>query len=171
MKKLIFVLAITAMAFVSKAQSGKNQLGIGPELGLSTTSGGGTAIGGTAKYMYGVGTAGQVTLTAGALFNSSTSAGFKTTVTDIPVLVGYRHYFSGIFVEPQVGYLSESAKVTYNGGSLSSGNSGSFAYGIGGGYVLPGGLDLGVSYRGVSQSGSSGMIVFRVAYNFSLGGK
>lgn len=171
MKKVFFAIAIVGASFAASAQAGKNQISIGPELGLSTESGGGTAIGGTAKYMHGVGSAGQVTLTAGALFNSSTAAGFKTTVTSIPILAGYRHYFSGVFVEPQAGYISTSAKVSYNGTSYGSGSTGAFGYGIGGGYAMTNGLDLGVSFRNSAKSGASGMIVFRVGYNFALGGK
>ena len=168
MKKVLFAFAILAFSFAAKAQTGKNQLGIGPELGISTTSGGGTYIGGTAKYMHGVGTAGQVTLTAGYLAHSETESGVKATASMIPVLLGYRHYFSGFFVEPQAGYISTHAKVTY-GTTSYSGSSGSFGYGIGAGYAMTNGLDLGVSFRNTTESGASGLIVFRAAYNIALG--
>lgn len=169
MKKLLFVFAIVAGSFAANAQTGKNQLGIGPEVALSTASGGGTQIGGTAKYMHGVGTAGQVTLTAGYLFDSETVGPVKTTSSQIPVLAGYRHYFSGVFVEPQAGYISSGFKQTVSGTSQSA-SSGSFGYAIGGGYAMNQGLDLGVSFRNVAESGAKGMIVFRAAWNFNLGG-
>ena len=168
MKKVLLAIAFIAFSFAANAQTGKNQLGIGPELGLSTASGGGTFIGGTAKYMHGVGTAGQVTLTAGYLAHSETTLGYKTTSSMIPVLLGYRHYFSGVFVEPQAGYINNHAKVSYNGSDISA-SSGSFGYAIGGGYAMTNGLDLGVSFRNTTESGASGMVVFRVAYNFTLG--
>ncbi len=172
MKKIIFAFSIIATSFVASAQAGKNQLGVGAEVGLITESGGGTFIGGTAKYMHGVGTAGQVTLTSGYLAHSETQSGVKATASEIPILLGYRHYFNGIFVEPQAGYILDHAKVTFSGSSSnfnSSASEGSFGYGIGGGYALSNGLDLGVSYRNTTTSGSVGMVVFRVGYNFSLG--
>jgi hypothetical protein len=170
MKKVLFAIAIVVASFAANAQSGKNQLGIGPELGLSTESGGGTFIGGTAKYMNGVGSAGQVTLTAGYLGHSETVSSVKITASQIPVLLGYRHYFSGFFVEPQAGYISTSAKSSYAGQEFKA-TEGSFGYAIGGGYAMVNGLDLGVSFRNVAESGASGQIVFRVAYNIPLSGK
>ena len=106
MKKVFLAFAIVAASFAANAQTGKNQLSVGPEIGLSTTSGGGTYIGGTAKYMHGIGSAGQLTLTSGVLFDSETEGEMKVTGTQIPVLAGYRHYFSGFFVEPQAGYIN-----------------------------------------------------------------
>jgi hypothetical protein len=171
MKKAILAFAIVTASFAANAQTGKNQLSVGPEIGLSTTSGGGTAFGGTAKYMHGVGKAGQVTLTSGYLFDSETEGGIKVTSSQIPVLVGYRHYFSGLFVEPQAGYISSTVKIkdTDTGDSFSV-SDGAFGYAIGGGYALPAGLDLGVSFRNTTQTGATGAIVFRAAWNFNLGG-
>jgi len=169
MKKIVFAIAIVATSFAVNAQTGKNQLGIGPEIALSTGEGGGTAIGGTAKYMHGIGSAGQITLTAGYLFDSETEGDIKTTESMIPVLAGYRHYFSGLFIEPQAGYISTGYKVSDGDDSFSA-SSGSFGYAIGGGYAMAQGLDLGVSYRNIAESGAKGMIVFRAAWNFSLGG-
>src|SRR5688572_26513218 len=111
MKKLVFAIAIVAVSFTANAQKGKNQLSIGPEVGLSTSEGGGTFFGGTAKYMHGIGSAGQLTLTSGVLFDSETEGEMKVSGTQIPVLAGYRHYFSGFFVEPQAGYISTGAKI------------------------------------------------------------
>jgi hypothetical protein len=169
MKKILFVFAIAAASIAANAQSGKNQLGIGPEVALSTASGGGTMIGGTAKYMHGVGTAGQITLTAGYLFDSEGEGDEKVTVSQLPILAGYRHYFNGLFVEPQAGYISTGVKMNYLGNDFSA-SSGSFGYAIGGGYAMANGLDLGVSFRNVAESGAKGMIVFRAGWNFSLGG-
>src|SRR5688572_24803447 len=161
MKKVFLAFAIVAASFAANAQTGKNQLSIGPEIALSTTSGGGTAFGGTAKYMHGVGTAGQITLTAGYLFDSESEGEVKATASMIPVLAGYRHYFGGLFVEPQAGYVSSRAKITIDGEEFASASDGAFGYAIGGGYALAKGLDLGVAYRSTSESGT-GSIVFRV---------
>jgi hypothetical protein len=169
-KVFLTMAAVVAIASASFAQTGKNQLGIGPEFALYTGSGGGSAFGGTAKYLHGVGTAGQVTLTAGALFDSETEGSSKVTGTMIPVLAGYRHNFNGLYVEPQAGYMSTKWTWKEDGEKIASGSDGSFAYAIGGGYAFANGLDLGASFRNTAQSGATGMIVFRVGYNFSLGG-
>jgi hypothetical protein len=169
MKKTLFVFAIVAASCAANAQSGKNQIGIGPEVALSTESGGGAQIGGTAKYLHGIGSAGQITVTAGYLFDSETVDGVKATSSQIPILAGYRHNFSGVYVEPQAGFISSGYKESFNGQSASM-SQGSFGYAIGGGYAMQQGLDLGISYRNVAESGAKGMIVFRAAWNFSLGG-
>jgi hypothetical protein len=162
--------AIVAMATVSFAQTGKNQIGIGAELGVTTQSGGGTAFGGTAKYLYGIGTAGQLTFTAGAMFDSDSEDNVKVTATNIPLLAGYRHHFNGLYVEPQLGYMSTKFTMKVDGQKYLSGSDGSFAYGIGGGYAFTNGLDLGLSFRNAAQSGATGMFVLRAGFNFSLGG-
>lgn len=169
-KVFLTMAAVVAIATASFAQSGKNQLGIGAEVALGTGSGGGTVFGGTAKYLHGIGTAGQVTLTAGALFDSESEGGVKATGTQIPILLGYRHNFNGPYVEPQLGYMSTKATVKVDGEELMSGSDGTFAYAIGGGYAFTNGLDLGVSFRNGAKSGYTGAVVFRVGYNFSLGG-
>ena len=169
-KVFLTMAAVVAIASASIAQSGKNQVGIGAEVALGTGSGGGTAFGGTAKYLHGIGSAGQVTLTAGALFDSESEDGVKATGTQIPVLLGYRHNFNGLYVEPQLGYMSSNVTVKVDGEKLMSGSDGTFAYGIGGGYAFAKGLDLGVSFRNGAKSGYTGAVVFRVGYNFSLGG-
>ena len=169
MKKVFLAFAIVAASFAANAQSGKNQLSVGPEVGITTAEGGGTAIGGTVKYMHGVGTAGQITLTTGYLFDSESAGDIKVTASQIPVLAGYRHYFSGVFVEPQAGFVSTGLKVKM-GNESESASTGSFGYAIGGGYALAKGLDLGVSYRNIAEEGAKGMIVFRVGWNFNLGG-
>ncbi len=169
-KVFLTMAAVVAIASASFAQTGKNQLGIGAEVALATTSGGGTAFGGTAKYLHGVGSAGQVTLTAGALFHSESEGEVKGTLTQIPILAGYRHNFNGLYVEPQVGYMLSKATVKVDGEEIASGSDGAFTFAIGGGYAFTNGLDLGVSFRKPAQTGYSGMIAFRVGYNFSLGG-
>ena len=74
------------------------------------------------------------------------------------------------FLEPQAGYISSRAKITVDGEDFGSATDGAFGYAIGGGYALAQGLDLGVSFRNTAQSGATGMLVFRVGWNFNLGG-
>lgn len=174
MRKSLFATIILVASFVgTKAQTGNNLLGIGAEVGVSTQSGSKAAFGGSLKYMHGVGSAGHVTLSAGYLTSTDKetvgSTEFKTTASNIPVMLGYRHSFNGVYVEPQAGYVSQKVKVE-SGGNSSSASKGSFGYALGAGYAMKQGLDLGVRYFNVAESGAKGMFVFRVGYNFTLGG-
>jgi hypothetical protein len=176
MRKVILVLASVFALGAANAQSGKNQFGIGAELGLGTASGSKLSYGGSLKYLHGIGDAGQVTLTAGYIMSSSTEDFFgvevKSTSSMIPILAGYRHNFSGFYVEPQVGYIMNRINSKVDGETIDGYpvSEGAFGYAIGGGYAMESGLDLGVSFRNTAKAGSTGLIVFRIGYNFSLGG-
>ena len=175
MRKVFLVLASVFALSAANAQSGKNQVGIGVDLGLPMGDfgkGSKLGIGGSAKYLHGVGEAGQVTLTAGYVsFKAKGSdADVSGSTAFLPILVGYRHNFNGLYVEPQLGYTSLSSKYSFGGQSYSA-STGGFGYAIGVGYAMEQGLDLGVRYQAVSKDGTLSFIGFRVGYNFSLGGK
>jgi hypothetical protein len=177
MRKVLLVVAIAVFALgAANAQTGKNQLGIGAEVGIGTASGSKASFGGSAKYLHGVGSAGQATLSVGYLTTSDKesegSDELKVTGSTIPVMLGYRHNFSGFYAEPQLGYLFSNVTTKFNGTKVDelSGSDGSFGYAIGAGYALESGLDLGVRFLNSTQSGATGLFVFRIGYNFSLGG-
>lgn len=176
MRKVILVLASVFALSAANAQTGKNQLSIGAEVNLPMGDFGdafNTGFGGSLKYLHGVGSAGQVTLTTGystfKMKGSTDDESVKASI--IPILVGYRHNFSGVYVEPQLGYGIYGYKEKF-GGESSSDSQGAFTWAIGAGYAMEQGLDLGVRYQSASKDGSTtSLIGFRVAYNFSLGGK
>ena len=177
MRKVFLVLASVFALGVANAQTGKNQFGIGVDLGLPMGDFGDAAklgIGGYAKYLHGVGSAGQVSLTTGyqsykvkdELLDQDESASFSI----IPILLGYRHNFSGLFLEPQLGYGIYGYKVKMGGVSASD-SEGAFTWAIGAGYAMEQGLELGARYQSASKDGSTtSFIGLRVGYNFSLGG-
>ncbi|HUC82751.1 MAG TPA: outer membrane beta-barrel protein [Flavisolibacter sp.] len=175
MKKVFLAFAIVVASFAANAQTGKNQLGIGVEVGLPMGDFGdafGVGIGGTAKYMHGIGSAGQLTLTSGyqRFGAKDLPSGFDASASIIPILAGYRHNFSGLFIEPQLGYGIYGAKASGSGMNISD-SEGAFTYAIGAGYAMAQGLDLGVRYQSGSKDGeSTSFIGFRVGWNFSLGG-
>jgi hypothetical protein len=174
MRKVFLVLASVFALSAANAQTGKNQIGIGVDLGLPMGDfgdGSKLGIGGSAKYLHGVGSAGQVTLTAGYIsFKAKDLDADESGSTSLlPILVGYRHNFNGLYVEPQVGYSNLKVKYSFGGDSFSA-STGGFAYAIGAGYAMEQGLDLGVRYQAVSKDGTLSFIGFRVGYNFSLGG-
>lgn len=174
MRKVFLVVASVFALGAANAQSGKNQLGIGVDLGLPMGNFGDVSklgIGGTAKYLHGIGSAGQVSLTAGYIsFKDKDLAAGETGSTNLlPILVGYRHNFSGAYVEPQVGYTNLKFKFGDASGSASV-STGGFGWAIAAGYAMAQGLDISARYQAVSKNGTFGFIGFRLGYNFSLGG-
>jgi hypothetical protein len=174
MKKLLLLFPVILITSFIKAQKGNNQIGVAFEVGVPMGDFGDaakTGFGGLLKGLYGVGTAGQITFTTGY-----THFGMKDLTSDesgnwwiMPFLAGYRHNFSGFYVEPQVGYGILGAKYEYLGASASD-SQGAFAWGAGLGYAKNG-FDGGIRYQGLSKDGTVSMIGFHVGYNFTLGGK
>ena len=167
MKKVLLILACSiALSAIGFAQKGHNQIGLAFEVGIPTGDFGTyskTGFGGSVRGLYGVGTAGQVTFTTG--YTSFKAKSIDAHSTIIPLLVGYRHNFSGFFVEPQIGYGIYGAKVS--GGSSSSG--GAFTWAVGVGYAMNG-FEGGVRYQSATKDGSTLSVVgIHVGYNFTLG--
>ena len=104
MKKVYVVLLATILIYASSsAQKGNNQIGVGGDLSIPTgdfAASFKTGIGGYVKGMFGVGKSGQVTFTSG--YSSFKESGewddFMTTQTVVPLLIGYRANFNGLFV-------------------------------------------------------------------------
>jgi hypothetical protein len=176
MKKLILLVSIVSISFLSKAQTGMNQIGIAAELGLPMGDFGDvakTGFGGLIRGAFGVGTAGQVTLTTGytsfGIKDELLGSGESGNLHIIPILVGYRHHFSGFFVEPQLGYGIYGSKFEDASGSMTD-SEGAFTYGAGLGYSKSG-FEGGVRYQAGSKDGSTtSYIGIHVGYNFNLGG-
>ena len=174
MKKLLLLLPVILITAFASAQKGNNQIGVAFEVGIPMGDFGDvakTGFGGLLRGLYGVGEAGQVSFTTGY-----TTFGWKDLGPDesgntwiIPLLVGYRHSFSGFYVEPQLGYGIIGDKYKYAGQSYSD-SEGGFAWGGGIGFARNG-FDGGVRYQGITKNGTLSMIGFHVGYNFSLGGK
>ncbi len=180
MKKILLAVSVSMFSIAGFAQKGNNQIIPAAEFGIFTGDNADVykpAIGASVKGAYGIGTAGQATITVGLLASGAKKElvdlldADKITSTSIPVLAGYRHHFNAFFVEPQVGYSFNKAKI--KGGELESSHSdGSFSWAVGGGYAFNNKVELGLRYQSSSSDGSSvGLFVFRVGYRFSLGSK
>jgi predicted porin len=175
MKKLLFiVLGVTLFSAAGLAQKGNNHISIAAEGAIPTGDAGDVSsfgYGGTVKGLYGIGTAGQVTLTTGYLTFSAKKeikdllGADKITNSIIPVLAGYRHNFNGFFAEPQVGYSFSNSKV--KGGQFASKDSdGAFTWAAGVGYLFDK-IEVGARYQSMHKDGeSSALIGLRVGYNF-----
>lgn len=180
MKKFFLALGVSFVSLAGFAQTGNNQIGVGAELALPTGDMGDVykaGIGVTVKGLYGIGEAGQITLTTGLI-----SFGAKSDMADwlgadkiksniIPILAGYRHNFQGFYGEPQVGYSIASIKV--KGGEFDGSDSdGAFTWGLNAGYVFNNKIDAGIRYQSSHKDGSStAFFGIKVAYLFSLAGK
>lgn len=179
MKKVFLAICIAAISTVGFAQKGSNAIGIGADIGLPMGDFGDIAklgIGGYVKFLYGIGEAGQLTLTTGYQSYKAKDEiidafeADKINYTIIPVLVGYRHNFNGFYVEPAVGYGSFGTKIKSEDFDV-SGSNGGFAYAAGVGFTKSG-FDVSVRYQGASiNSTNISLIGFRIGYNISLGGE
>lgn len=177
--KRVYLAILGTVLFAASgfAQKGNNAISVGAEAALpvgtlsDATSFG---IGGSVKGLYGIGSAGQITLTSGySTFSAKKElkellGASKITQGVIPILAGYRHNFNGFFAEPQIGYGVYTGKI--KGGMFESNSSeGAFTWAIGAGYVFNKKVEAGVRYQSGSSDGeSSGFIGLRVGYNFSL---
>lgn len=180
MKKIFLAAAFVVAGFIgANAQKGNNQIGVGADFGIPTGDFADLAklgIGGYAKALFGVGTAGSITFTTGY-----TSYGMDDEWKDflgldkgsyfvIPIMAGYRHNFSGFYAEPQVGYNMFGARAKA-GGDSESDSEGVFAWAVGFGYLINKKFDIGARYESMHKDGESTALVgIRLGYNFSLGG-
>ncbi len=182
MKKLLLILiASTCIALIAGAQEkGSIHIGAGIDGAFPLGDFGegyGFGIGASAKGMYGINDAGQATLTLGFLRFGMKDGNelFSGSTSLIPVLVGYRHRFSDLYAEGQVGLTAVRTSIKIKDAGLASlaGLSASesathFGYAVGAGYLM-GNLDLGLRFQGVAaEGGSLNFVALRVAYNFQL---
>jgi len=178
MKRLLLLTAIISVCSLSKAQTGNNQIGIALEVGVPMGDFGDAAkagFGGLLRGAYGIGTAGHITLTTGyESFRSKSDledalGADKITYNIVPILAGYRHNFSGFYIEPQIGYGIYGSKI--KGGTFDGSDSeGAFTFGGGLGYEKTG-FEIGARIQAASKDGSTtSFIGFHVGYNFTLGG-
>lgn len=169
MKRILFSIAFVLAVSVSFAQTGNNAAGVGVDVFLPIRYLGeayGVGAGGHVKGLYGVGTAGQVTFTIGyASFKGKSGLYEDQKYSFMPFLLGYRHHFTNLFVEPQLGI--NTSKTKYKGDVVDKITS--FSYAINGGYTK-GGFEVSL---GLQNAGLTGHIALRggVAYNVPLAGK
>ena len=171
MRKMYMVLLATILISAgSFGQKGKSFIGAGADLSLPAGDFGDLFKTGTGFYvkgMFGVGIAGQVTLTSG--FSKFKEAGdwedFVATESAVPLLIGYRHNFNGFFVEPQLGY----GIYNYKENTGWTDTDGAFTWAAGIGYVFNNKIEVGARYQSGGKDGwNVQMFGLRLGYNFSL---
>ena len=175
MKQIYLVVLATMLCSVAGlAQKGNNQIGGGADLGFPTGDFGDNfkmGLGVYVKGMFGVGKAGQVTLTSGysAFKEKGTWNDYTTTVNVIPLFIGYRHYFNSVFVEPQLGYAVYGSKyLTPDDGSYTE-SDGALNAAASIGYVFNKGVEISARYQTGGKDGwNVNIFGLRIGYNFSL---
>ncbi|MBX9782607.1 MAG: hypothetical protein K2X48_04850 [Chitinophagaceae bacterium] len=180
MNKLL-ILTVLLYFFAGKitAQKKTNQINLGPEIGIRVGTGGEPytiGVGVIGKYLHGISEAGQLSFTTGYLLfpkeDEFSGESFKRRFSVIPVLIGYRHYFNDVYIEPQLGFGSYGEKTSgFSDGSSTSLNKTTFSYAFGAGLVRDK-IDLSIRFQeGDFQFGNFSFFGFRVAYNISTGKK
>jgi hypothetical protein len=176
MKKL-FVFAAILFCMGGNAQKGINKLVLAADLGIPTGDFGELCkIGGgpMAKFLFGVTPAGDITATTGVSFYpvKFESIGFggydglKATFRVVPILVGYRHNFNGLFVEPQLGMGIYAVTAKYQGASDSDSET-AFTWAAGMGYAKNN-LETGLRYQSGEKDGSVAQFVIHIGYLLQL---
>ena len=163
MKRIYLFLGIfTILTLAGHAQTGHNQVSIGPEADIPVGTFGNaykTGFGGTIKGLYGVGKTGQVTLTTGYSSFSGKDIYSGQTFGILPILLGYRANLTGLYIEPFLGmarYATKAGTYTFN--------ETRFTYGGGIGFAMKA-LDLGARLQ--SHQGAT-LVAIRLAYAFNL---
>ena len=172
MKIIFFVASFFSFSIFSNAQTGNNLVGVSLDLGLplgSFADFAGVGVGGTVRGLYGVGESGHITLTTGYSYFrwKDLVAGEDANSHIVPLLVGYRHNFEAIFIEPYAGYASYGEKYSYQG-MTSTGSVGSFAWGGGVGYGR-GGFEGGVRFLALSKQGTLPVLYIYIGYDLPVG--
>lgn len=172
MKKFFLITLCTLfMSAISFAQTGNNSVGIRAEVGVPIGDFGdaySTGFGGSVIGLFGIGTASQISVRSGYMKFKYDVNNIDASSNLIPIMAGYRHNFSGFYLQPEVG-------VGMLGFKLSGGESdheSKFAWAIGAG-IARGGFDGGVRYERISTDLNDiqfSFIGIHVGYNFTLGG-
>ncbi len=105
-KKQLLCLFIASLTFLSiRAQKGNNNLSLNVETSIPFFQND-YGVGFYVKGSYGMGTSGQVSLSAGiSKFNLKNSVESpKVTTRVVPFLLSYKQYFGKLFIEPKFGF-------------------------------------------------------------------
>jgi hypothetical protein len=171
MKKIFLVTSLMVAVIVASAQ--QKNIRVGVSLDVVAPLGNfsdfaGIGFGGSARGVFAVGKTGDITLTTGYY-----NLGWKDLDPEekgssyiIPVVLGYRHHFSKIFVEPFAGYGNYGEHYSNNFVDENASVS-ALAWGGGAGYSNEG-IEAGIRYLGLTHEGTLSTISIYVGYNFPL---
>lgn len=148
-----------ALVSCSYAQKGVDIAEIALEAGIPTGDFGdatNVGVGGGLRFLFGVAKSGEITATSGytSYKLKDLPSGVNAHFYLIPILVGYRHRFNGLYLEPQIGPVIYGLSASAGGQSDSNSKAG-FTWAAGLGYQGET-VDIGIRYQSgkTSDSGS-----------------
>jgi hypothetical protein len=161
MKKMIFTLAIAALAFTANAQSdeaGTFKYSVGVTFGLPIGD-----LKDASNFVYGADgqveyiVADKIGLTGSFGYTSfPIKDGFGLTVSAFPLLVGGKYYISEkLYAQAQAGFAF-----------LNNGAGSGFVYAPSVGYYVTEKIDLSLKYQSISKNGNISFFGLRGAYTF-----
>lgn len=172
--KKVFLFVAVLCTLAGQAQKEANRLVIAADLDVpagqfadAVRFGGGPL----AKLLFGVSPEGDVTATTGISLYEVNHDGFpdgwKASYSIVPFLLGYRHHFSGLFLEPQIGVGIYGYRVRYQGPANTISES-LFTWAVGLGYARDK-IELALRYQsGEKQGESLGEVAVHVGYVLPL---
>lgn len=178
MKKLYILMLSIFISLISLAQKGNNQFIPAIEVGFPVGEFDGykTGVGIIGKLLIGFGSHSQIGFTTGySDFKSKlTTDDYKIKTSVVPFMASYRHHFSALYVEPQIGFgrYTTTIKEDVAGTETKTTNGGSaFTYAIGAGVKISS-IDLGVRYQAGSKDDMTvGYFGIHAGYIFQGGKK
>jgi hypothetical protein len=174
MKKILLsIFACMLFAGYASAQTGNNQISVGPQVEFFLGDYGNaynTGFGGNIKGLLGVGTSGQISLSSGyTSFSGKGSLYSNQTFSVIPIMAGYRwNSKSGFYINPQVGVTINSSHFSGSAASLGTYSQTQFGAQLDVGYATNN-FDFSVHY--LSEGDVFSLFGIKVAYNIPLGDK
>jgi hypothetical protein len=177
-KKLYFLLIACMISAVSFAQKGNNQIIGAIEGGLPVGKFDDfkAGFGFIGKVLFGFSDHSQLGFTTGytAFKQKGSTDDYKVKTSVVPFMATYRHRFSILYVEPQLGYgkYTNTIKQEVGGTETKITNSeGAFTWSLGAGLQVSS-IDLGVRYQaGTNDGGSVGYFGIHAGYIFQGGRK
>ncbi|MES1221637.1 MAG: outer membrane beta-barrel protein [Bacteroidota bacterium] len=172
MKRKSLLLYFIIISSICYSQQGTFKVGIGVDMIVPGNSefrnDFKTGVGGYLKGLYGVGEMGQITFITGYSSLKQKQV-LKNTFTSIPLLLGYRFFIKGFYIEPQAGYSINQYKNKTSYAFADHINLPSaFTWAAGIGYEIRN-LDIGIHYKSAHLNGQGfSLWEFHMGYNFSL---
>lgn len=173
MKSIFYVFVLTLFSSMTFAQTGFHKYGVGAEVGLPMGNFGnayGIGFGATGKVFYGLNDKSDITGTLGYMrFGMKKDNDMISgSMGMIPIVLGYRYDFGGLYGEPQLGFTVLKSKINFDdmglglSGLSGTGSTTKFSLGLGGGYDF-GSLDVGARFQIIDNLNFLGL---RLGFNF-----
>ena len=177
-KKFYFLLIAFVISISGIAQRGNNQVIVGMEgaLPVGNFDNYKAGFGFVGKILIGFSDHSQLGFTTGytAFKQKGSTDEFKVKTSVVPFLATYRHRFSILYVEPQlgIGRYTTTIKQEVGGTETKVTNSdGAFTWALGAGIQVSS-IDLGIRFQSGSRDGSSvGFFGIHAGYIFQGGNK